>query len=133
VRLETAEGLAGLRRYSPFLNTVGTTVGDAHSPDADPCRSAVQVLDRLRQHSLCLEHREPSAAPTFCRTWAPPPAAYGCHAEALLAFMPEEERDTVLQSRLERLCVNTIVDADALQEELAKIRIHGYAASFEEN
>ncbi len=61
-----------------------------------------------------------------------PPHA-GASSKVLMAYLPEEEIQTVIRERgLPRLCVNTITDPDILLEELARIRRQGYAESHEE-
>ncbi len=53
--------------------------------------------------------------------------------KALLAFMPEEEREDLLnQIEFERLAPNTITDRSRLREELELTRERGYAVADEE-
>ena len=54
--------------------------------------------------------------------------------KALLAALPDEEIGEILASRtLPRFSANTITTAEALQEEIARIREQGYALDCEEN
>ena len=52
--------------------------------------------------------------------------------KAYLAFVPEEEREIVLQQHLTSITQHTITDAAQLQEELAQIRKRGYAVALGE-
>ena len=56
----------------------------------------------------------------------------GC-GKAMLAYLPEEELEMVIQKRgLERRTYNTITDAACLKDELERIRSRGYALDMEE-
>lgn len=53
--------------------------------------------------------------------------------KAMIAFLPEEEREQVMSSLMYRKYTeNTILTADAFRSELEKIRIRGYALDREE-
>jgi DNA-binding IclR family transcriptional regulator len=60
------------------------------------------------------------------------PLHAGASQKVLLAFMPEDTVESVLAKPLPRLCMATIVDPEALREELARIRARGWATSFQE-
>ncbi|MBC7227517.1 MAG: IclR family transcriptional regulator [Thermoflexales bacterium] len=60
-----------------------------------------------------------------------PPHA-GASSKVLMAYLPPDEIEALLQRGLPRLCTNTITDPQALREELARIREQGYAFSMEE-
>lgn len=60
-----------------------------------------------------------------------PPHA-GASSKALMAFLPPDEIETIIQQGLPRLSTNTITDPQALRAELARIREQGYAFSVEE-
>lgn len=61
-----------------------------------------------------------------------PPHA-GASSKILMAYLPEEEIQSVIRDRgLPRLCTNTITDPALLMAELARIRELGYAQSREE-
>ena len=54
--------------------------------------------------------------------------------KALLAFLPEEEVDLIVNKHsLPRLTAKTITSPKLLKKELAKVRTHGYAVGNEEN
>jgi DNA-binding IclR family transcriptional regulator len=54
--------------------------------------------------------------------------------KALLAFLPEEERETIIgQLTLKPYTPNTIIDPDELRKELYETRERGYAVSDEEH
>jgi DNA-binding IclR family transcriptional regulator len=53
--------------------------------------------------------------------------------KVLLAFMPEEQRDAVLdKAGLPRLTEHTVTSRKALLAQLAEVREHGFATTFEE-
>lgn len=60
------------------------------------------------------------------------PLHAGAMQKALLAFLPEEDRERVLGGPLERLCRNTITDPRKLRAEILEIRRRGFATSVEE-
>lgn len=55
----------------------------------------------------------------------------GAGAKALLAFLPEQEREEIL-SEARPLTPQTILDPKALREEILNVRKRGYACSFDE-
>jgi IclR family transcriptional regulator, acetate operon repressor len=63
----------------------------------------------------------------------PFPLHAGASSKAMLAFMPERERDDYLRRQhLSALTAKTLTDADTLRKELAMIGERGYALSFGE-
>jgi len=56
----------------------------------------------------------------------------GASSKVLMAFLPPDEIEAIIQRGLPRLCTNTITDPQALRAELARIREQGYAFSVEE-
>lgn len=52
--------------------------------------------------------------------------------KVLLAHLPPEKLERLLQSRLDRLTPRTITDPDRLREELERVRAQGYAVAEEE-
>jgi DNA-binding IclR family transcriptional regulator len=61
------------------------------------------------------------------------PLHAGASQKAILANIPEELRERVLRTPLERLSRGTITNRDALRRELTQIREQGWAISLEEN
>lgn len=59
----------------------------------------------------------------------PLPVHAGAMGKVLLAFLPAEEVQRLLPTRLERLADRTITDPDRLLRELAEVRWQGYALS----
>jgi IclR family acetate operon transcriptional repressor len=53
----------------------------------------------------------------------------GATGLAILAFLPEEERQAIYQRGLERFTEQTLVDPELLEQEVAAIRARGYAVS----
>lgn len=56
----------------------------------------------------------------------------GAVAKAILAYLPDEIRDDIVNSPLEKLTDTTITDPAVLVHDLAEIRARGYAISREE-
>jgi IclR family KDG regulon transcriptional repressor len=86
------------------------------------------------QEVICVEKVESSHSVRLALevgTRRPPHA--GASSKALMAFLPEDEIERIVQSQgLPKLCANTITDRDELNAELARIRKRGYAQSVEE-
>lgn len=57
------------------------------------------------------------------------PLHAGSSGKCMLAFLPEADREALLAAPLPALTPNTVVDADALREQLALIAERGYASS----
>lgn len=57
------------------------------------------------------------------------PVHGGASGRALLAFLPEAEREAVLAGPLEAVTGNTVTDADALRRQLDKVRERGYSVT----
>jgi DNA-binding IclR family transcriptional regulator len=91
------------------------------------------VLTPERDRGVCLERVETSQP---LRLSVQPgrqlPLHAGASQKALLAFMPEEDIDRVISQPLDRFCRSTITRPAALRRELAVIRAHGWAGSYEE-
>lgn len=60
------------------------------------------------------------------------PLHAGASQKALLAYLPDDEIERVLDRPLEHLCHATISEPLALRQELARIRKRGWASSYEE-
>lgn len=60
------------------------------------------------------------------------PLHAGSSGKVLLAYGPEEIRQAILSSELERYTPNTIVQRSKLAQELTKVKAQGYATSFAE-
>jgi IclR family transcriptional regulator, acetate operon repressor len=60
------------------------------------------------------------------------PLHAGASQKALLAYLPDDEIERVIEAGLEHLCHATITDPRLLREELATIRRRGWASSYEE-
>lgn len=60
------------------------------------------------------------------------PIHAGSGQKVLLAYMAEQDIETILAGPLPRLCKNTITSPDLLRSDLAGIRARGWSISFEE-
>ena len=91
------------------------------------------VLNPERNRSVCVERVETNQA---LRLSVEPgrllPLHAGASQKALLAFMPAQEIEQLLDRPLERLCTSTITDRRSLSRELEIVRERGWASSHEE-
>jgi DNA-binding IclR family transcriptional regulator len=60
------------------------------------------------------------------------PLHAGASSKALMAYLPQNEIQSIVDRGLSKMCINTITDPDTLAGELAAIRRQGYAESQEE-
>jgi IclR family acetate operon transcriptional repressor len=60
------------------------------------------------------------------------PAHAVSSGRAILAFLPENEINQILDQELQAYTPHTLTDPDKIREELSRIRIHHYSAIFEE-
>lgn len=60
------------------------------------------------------------------------PLYAGANAKAILAFLPEPEREAILAAGLPQMAAGTITDPAILNADLAQIRQQGWSASAEE-
>jgi DNA-binding IclR family transcriptional regulator len=102
------------------------------SQEADET-SLLTVLAPGHDRGVCLERVE-TAQPL--RLSVQPgrqlPLHAGASQKALLAYLPDDEIERVIDGGLEHLCHATITDPRLLREELATIRRRGWASSYEE-
>lgn len=90
----------------------------------------VQVRVRDGLHSLCVA-RWITTHELRIRAdiGQPRPLHAGASGKVLLAYAPEEIRQAVLSTELERFTSSTILQRSKLAQELAKVRAQGYAMS----
>lgn len=69
---------------------------------------------------------------TYTELGVPIPLPYGAPGKVLAAFLPTDRREAVLQRPLEHVTPTTVVDPEALREEMDEARHTGYALSFAE-
>lgn len=80
-------------------------------------------VDKIRGNErMQLDMRIGSRGPLHC----------GGAGKAMLAFLPEEDQDRVLEGPLEALTPKTITDPKALTRELRRIRARGYSIDDQE-
>lgn len=104
--------LAHLREQTGESSQVGVLDGDE-----------VVYVDRLESaHSLRLMYEAGRRVPAHCTS----------SGKVLLAHLPEHAREAALARPHRRLTPHTIVDADALREELAVVRSRGWAEAVNE-
>jgi DNA-binding IclR family transcriptional regulator len=60
------------------------------------------------------------------------PLHAGASSKALMAYLPPDEVQSIIDQGLSKACINTITDPNVLEDELAKIRRQGYAESQQE-
>lgn len=115
-----AGNIGGLRQLCrPALLRLGARLNDA-----------IFLLVRSGFDAICLDRNEgPYAIRTFTGgIGGRVPLGVGQAAMAILAFLPDEEREAVLQFNLPRLREFGVVDEVSLRSEIELIREAGYAA-----
>jgi DNA-binding IclR family transcriptional regulator len=96
--------------------------------DATGETAYLAMLDR--HEAVYLEIVEPEQSIKYTvRPGTRVPLHAGASAKVMLAFLPEAERDAVLDADLARKTVHTVVDRAALRAELEQIRAQGWARS----
>jgi IclR family acetate operon transcriptional repressor len=120
-----AEASTDLRTVSmPVLQRLSAETGET---------TLLVVPSDDRLSTICLERVE---SPQSLRLSVQPgrllPFHAGAQQKAILAYMPEDEQERVVNGPLEKFCKATIDDPERLREELASIRAKGWARSFEE-
>lgn len=105
-----------------------------------------QLADETGETSLLASYR-PERREVVCvvqipspreglRVFRNPGSAFPLHAgavsKAVLAFLPDGERESVIEEPLKRLTGNTITDPAVLAHDLKEIKARGYAISREE-
>lgn len=95
------------------------------------CRETVSVHVRVGYQRVCVaELPSPQAIRYTASVGASEPIHAGSAGKTLLAFMPEHERDTLLE-RVPRIAKTpaTITDKNVLERELVQIAARGWATS----
>ncbi|MDR7481331.1 MAG: IclR family transcriptional regulator [Armatimonadota bacterium] len=93
---------------------------------------SLQVVDGYE--GVYVEKLEPLAGfRLWTRVGMRRPLHAGCSMKVLLAHLPPEQIDEVLQQGLARLTRLTITDPEALRRDLATIRAQGYSVTFGES
>jgi len=86
------------------------------------------VLDGLER--VCVDRIEsPQRLRVIVHIGERMPLYAGSAGKAILAFVPSEVLERILQRPLERMTDNTITDPEKLLQELCSIRSRGYATS----
>lgn len=84
----------------------------------------VVLIESLDSHQL-VRYVSPPAGTTL-------PLHASASGKAILAFLPEHERDAVLSGPLEKVTDATIVDRAVLEQHLADVRARGYSETYHE-
>ena len=114
----------------------------------DLVRQAQPILDALavqfdetinlavmREHYAVNVHQALSSAAIASQNWVGQltPLHATSSGKVLLAFLPDEQRDSILdRAGLPSLTKNTVTSRKALLDELAEVRENGFATAFEE-
>ena len=107
----------------PHLRQLADTVGETVSISVLDGRDAVNLEQFVPAHRLVMRvgwvgRRMPAHAVSV--------------GKVLMAFLPAEELDRLLDNSLEALTPHTITNPHTLRRELARVRQQGYATAFEE-
>jgi len=116
------EGIGIHRLARPYCEAMASTFGETVnvnvlSGDGCVCVDKVRGNDRMQ-----LDWRVGARGPLHS----------GGSAKAMLAYLPETERERIARLPITRFTEHTIVDADALLDELSQIRARGYAIDDQE-
>jgi DNA-binding IclR family transcriptional regulator len=116
------ESLSFQRLARPFCETIAAAVGETVNINALSGDGCV-CIDKVRgNEQMQLDWRVGSRGPLHC----------GGAAKAILAYLPESERQRICELPKSRFTQHTITTAGALQLELRKIRERGYAIDNQE-
>lgn len=128
----TARALGRSSLMAPDLRSASIPVLQAIAAQTNET-VVLTVPSEDRLYATCIERVESSQP---LRLSVSPgrslPLHAGAQQKAILAFLPDEDRERILEGPLERLCKSTIVDPEKLRQELKGIRQRGWARSFEE-
>ncbi|MGH8869914.1 MAG: IclR family transcriptional regulator [Actinomycetes bacterium] len=135
------------RRYAPGPllaqlvrgDTVTTTLRKAAMPPMTALRDDVDETVGL--HALLptdervvvdqAESHQPLRR-TYTELGVPIPLPYGAPGKVLLAFLPQDRAEAVLQRPIRHVTPATVTDSEALRDEMAQARRAGYTTSFAE-
>jgi len=122
---ERARSVVDLRAVTlPILRWISKDSGET---------ALLTVPSATRDAGVCLERVETSQP---LRLSVQPgrqlPLHAGASQKVLLAYMPVDEIEHVLKAPLEQLCESTITDPERMREEVNRIRLNGWASSYEE-
>jgi IclR family transcriptional regulator, KDG regulon repressor len=93
----------------------------------------LQVVDSDRRRVVCIERvQQRSGLQLILEVGATAPLHAGCSSKVLLAFLPEVLIEAVIEEGLPAVTPHTITEPARLRDELADIRLKGYAVSIEE-
>lgn len=127
-----ALGAAAARAGSASL----TDIARPHLDDlSDATLETVHLFVRDGDHAVCIDRREsPQGVRLASILGRSVPLHAGAVPKAMLAFLPETERDATVErlSELPRYTDRTEHDATALRAELARIRERGWSTSDED-
>jgi len=97
---------------------------------ARTCGESVSLMRRFNDRVICIENIEGRyALRVAMEPGRTQPIYAGASSKLLLAYLPAEEQDQLLQTPMDRLTTTTITNADQLREELQRIRQQGFAVS----
>jgi len=122
---QAALGQLDIRRVSlPYLRELNRQTRETIHLTVRHGLSAVYVEKLDSPEQLRIHSRIGAAVPLYC-------TAVG---KVMLAYMPDEERKTILpQLGLKRLTPNTVGNRQELEGELYRVRKNGYACDLEEH
>lgn len=97
---------------------------------ADAVRESVSLMRLINRQVVCIESIEGQyALRVSIEQGRTQPIYAGASSRVLLAFQPEREWAALLNSPRARLTSSTIIDADALRQNLQAVRREGFAVS----
>ncbi len=121
---ENVLGKADLRQIArPYLRALANTLGETASLSVLESNGVVNLELAVGEQRLVMRvgwvgRRMPAHAVSA--------------GKAMLAFLPEQERETFLELPLQPVTEHTITDLERFQKELEEVRRRGYALAMEE-
>jgi len=132
-------GPAAARLAGAALGRTRAPLIEAAGPELDrisqATRETVHLFARADDHAVCIDRREsPQSVRLVSVLGRTIPLHAGAVPKAILAWLPAEERDAVLDAldELPRFTERTLLDRQQLLDELATIRERGWSISDED-
>ena len=90
--------------------------------------------DRTNNTSVCVDQiaRKHGALRVFERVGSTFPLHAGAAPKAILASLPEQDRETIIAGTLKKYTKNTMIDIEVLEADIAATIDRGYSLSWEE-
>ncbi|MGI6438778.1 MAG: IclR family transcriptional regulator [Sphaerochaetaceae bacterium] len=93
----------------------------------------VQITILNKDYGMLLFSEDSPNPPRFVPEFGSLVPLYaGCTVQVIMAYLPEEQIESIIAQGIQKIGPRSILSADELRERLAEIRKDGYAVSYEE-